>query len=145
MEAISFHGSTLPASQPSTHGMTSQRELSLIGPVKTPERVPAHLVSLCRSSGEAVLLAIRYGKKSQRQAANSIGMEPAQLSRIVTGSAHMPADLAVAFAHAVGNWGWSQWCAHSVGMDLVARTESPEERLYRLESENAELRARAAA
>lgn len=122
-----------------------QRELALLGPVRIPERVPAHLVSLCRSSGEAVLLAIRYGKKSQRQVAHTIGMEPAQLSRIVTGSAHMPADLAVSFAHAVGNWGWSQWCAHSVGMDLVARTESPEERLFRLESENAELRARAAA
>lgn len=112
--------------------------------VKSPERVPAHLVSLCRSSGEAVLLAIRYGKKSQRQAAHSIGMEPAQLSRIVTGSAHMPADLAVSFAHAVGNWGWSQWCAHIVGMDLVGRTESPEEKMARLEAENAELKARTA-
>lgn len=121
-----------------------QKELSLIGPVKHPERVPSHLVGLCRSSGEAVLLAIRYGKKSQRQTAQTIGMEPAQLSRIVTGSAHMPADLAVSFAHAVGNWGWSQWCAHSIGMDLTARNESPEERLARLEAENAELRARAA-
>ena len=141
----SVHGSTLPGSQPSTHGMTRQHELPLLGPVKSPERVPAHLVSLCRSSGEAVLLAIRYGKRTQRQVASSIGMEPAQLSRIVIGNAHMPADLAVAFAHAVGNWGWSQWCAHSVGMDLVTRSESPEERLCRLESENAELRARTAA
>jgi plasmid maintenance system antidote protein VapI len=122
-----------------------QHELALIGPVKRPDRVPAHLVGLCQSSGEAVLLAIRYGKKSQRQVAGIIGMEPAQLSRIVTGGAHMPADLAVVFAHAVGNWGWSQWCAHSVGMDLVARSESPEERMARLEAENAELRARAAA
>ena len=145
MEAISFHGSTLPAGQPSTHGMTSQRELALIGPVKRPERIPAHLVGLCRSSGEAVLLAIRYGKKSQRQVASGIGMEPAQLSRIVTGGAHMPADLAVAFAHAVGNWGWSQWCAHSIGMELVARSESPEEKLARLEAENAELKLQVAA
>lgn len=134
----------LPAVQQSTQGNVMQKELALLGSVKHPERVPAHLVSLCRSSGEAVLLAIRYGKKSQRQVAQSIGMEPAQLSRIVTGGAHMPADLAVEFAHAVGNWGWSQWLAHSVGMELVVRSESPEERLARLEAENAELRARAA-
>ena len=121
-----------------------QREFSLIGPTKRPERVPAHLVSLCRTSGEAVLLAIRYGKKSQRQVANDIGMEPAQLARIVVGNAHMPADKALALAYVVGNWGWQQWVAHSSGHDLVTRQERPEERMARLEAENAELRARAA-
>lgn len=121
-----------------------QRELALFGVVRSPDRIPAHLVSLCRTSGEAVLLAIRYGKKTQRQVASAIGMEPAQLSRIITGGAHMPADLAVDFAHAVGNWGWSQWLAHFIGADLVVRQESPEERVARLEAENAELRARAA-
>lgn len=122
-----------------------QHQLPLIGPVPGMTRVPAHLVSLCRSSGEAVLLAIRYGKKSQRQVAGDIGMEPAQLSRIISGNAHMPADLALTFAHAVKNWGWQQWVAHACGMDLVPRTESPEERMARLEAENAELKARAAA
>jgi len=121
-----------------------QRELSVIGPTKRPERVPAHLVSLCRTSGEAVLLAIRYGKKSQRQVAESIGIEPAQLSRVVLGNAHMPADKGLALAYACGNWGWQQWIAHACGFDLVTRVESPEERVARLEAENAELRARAA-
>jgi plasmid maintenance system antidote protein VapI len=122
-----------------------QRELALLGQVKRPELVSKHLVGLCGTSGEAVLLAIRFGKKSQRQVAGLIGMEPAQLSRIVTGGAHMPADLAVSFAHAVGNWGWSQWCAHSIGMDLVVRSESSEEKMARLEAENIDLKARAAA
>lgn len=121
-----------------------QHEFPLLAPVKRPERVPAHLVSLCRTSGEAVLLAIRYGKKSQRQVAAAIGMEPAQLARIVTGTAHMPADKALALAHVVGNWGWQQWVAHASGFELAPRAESPEERLARLEAENAELRARAA-
>ena len=40
--------------------------------------------------------------------------------------------------------GWSQWLAHSVGMDLVPRTESTEERIFRLEAENAQLRSAAA-
>lgn len=122
-----------------------QHELRLIGPVPGMQRLPAHFVSLCRTSGEAVLFAIRSGKKTQAQVARAIGMEPAQLSRIVTGTAHMPADLAVRFAHAVGNWGWQQWVAHAAGMDLVVRAESQEERLARLESENAEFRMRAAA
>lgn len=118
-----------------------QRELSLIGPVPSVTRVPAHLVSLCKTSGDAVLLAIRYGKKTQRQVADLIGMEPAQLSRIITGSAHMPADLALAFAYAVKNWGWHQWVAHSAGMDMVPRIESPEEKMARLEARVAELEA----
>ncbi|TMN18486.1 helix-turn-helix transcriptional regulator [Pseudoxanthomonas sp. X-1] len=104
-----------------------------------------HLVGLCRTSGDAVLLAIRVAKKSQRQVANDIGMEPAQLSRIISGNAHMPADMALCFARAVRNWGWQQWVAHSCGMDMVPRTESAEEKLARLEAENAELRMRAAA
>jgi len=112
--------------------------------VRAPSRIPAHLISLCQTSGQAVLLAINYSKKSQRQVAGDIGMEPAQLSRIISGNAHMPGDLARNFAHAVGNWGWSQWLAHAIGMDLVPRIESPEERLARLEAENQELRARAA-
>lgn len=123
---------------------TTQRELSLLGLTKSPERVPAHLVALCRASGEAVLLAIRYGKKSQRQVANDIGMEPSQMARIIQGNAHMPADKARVFAYACGNWAWTQWVAFDAGMELVHRQESAEEKLARLENENAELKARAA-
>lgn len=118
-----------------------QKELALLGPVQGISRVPAHLVDLCRTSGEAVLLAIRYGRKSQRQVANDIGMEPAQLSRIVSGNAHMPADSGVTFARSVKNWGWQQWVAHASGMDIVPRTESPEEKMARLEARLAELEA----
>lgn len=125
--------------------MTTQRALPLIGEVPSIQRVPAHLVGLCRTSGDAVLLAIRVAKKSQRQVAADIGMEPAQLSRIISGNAHMPADLALSFASAVKNWGWQQWVAHSCGMDMVPRVESQEEKLMRLEVENAELRMRGAA
>jgi hypothetical protein len=121
-----------------------QNEFRFFGVTKAPERVPAHLVSLCRSSGEAVRLAIQYGKKSVRQVAGDIGMEAAQLSRILCGNAHMPADRALHFAYVVSNWGWQQWVAHNCGMDLVPRHESAEEKLARLEAENAELKARAA-
>ena len=121
-----------------------QRELSLIGTIKSPERIPAHLVALCGSSGDAVLLAIRYGKKSQRQVAGMVGIEPSQLARVICGNAHMPADKARALAYAVGNWGWQQWVAFDCGMDMVPRVESLEEKLARLESENADLRSTAA-
>lgn len=121
-----------------------QREFALLGSAKSPERIPANLIALCRTSGEAVRLAVNYGKRSIRQVADSIGMEAAQLSRIVTGNAHMPADKGVALAYAVGNWGWHQWVAFSAGFELARREESPEERLARLEAENAELRRAAA-
>ena len=118
-----------------------QSELKLIGPVPEIQRVPAHLVSLCQSSGEAVLLAIRYGKRNQSKAATAIDMTPAQMTRIVSGSAHMPADRALAFARYVKNWGWQQWIAHSCGMDMVPRIESPEEKMARLEARVRELEA----
>lgn len=121
-----------------------QREFPLLGVVKRPDRIPAHLVALCHCSAEALRLAMQYGKKSARQVAEAIGMEPAQLSRILCGNAHMPADKAKVFAHFVSNWGWQQWVAFDSGMDLVPRQESAEEKLSRLEAENAELRVRAA-
>ena len=122
-----------------------QNELPLIGSTKRPERVPAHLVALCGTSAEAVRLAMNYGKKSARYVCERIGMEPAQMSRVLCGNAHMPADLAKPFAYAVGNWGWQQWVAFDCGMDIVPRQESAEEKLARLEAENAELRAGRAA
>lgn len=118
-----------------------QNELRLIGPVQGVTRVPAHLVALCHTSGQAVLLALNYGKKSQRQVADDIGMEPAQLSRIIAGNAHMPADKGLIFATSVRNWGWQQWVAHACGMDIVPRAESPEEKMTRLEARVAELEA----
>jgi len=124
--------------------MTTQNEFRFLGAVKSPERIPAHLVSLCRTSGEAVRLAIQYGRKSARQVAMDIGMEVAQMSRILTGNAHMPADKARSFAYSVANWGWQQWVAFDCGLELVQRNESPEEKLARLEAENADLRSRAA-
>lgn len=119
----------------------NQREFPLFAEVPGVQRVRSDYVALCKTSGEAVLLAIRLAGKSQRQVAGEIGMEPAQLSRIVVSNAHMPADLGKRFAQCVGNWGWQQWVAHSCGMDLVPRTESPEERMARLEAENAHYRA----
>ncbi|MFC4727126.1 helix-turn-helix domain-containing protein [Coralloluteibacterium thermophilus] len=121
--------------------MNTQREFPLIAGTRAPERLPAHLVGLCRSSAEALRLAIQYGKKTQAFVADALGMERAQLSRILSGIAHFPADKALEFAYLVGNWGWHQWVAHSCGMDLVPRVETVEERILRLEAENARLRA----
>lgn len=120
-----------------------QRQFPMLGTAKPIERIPAHLVALCTSSAEALRLAMQFGKKSARSVADAIGMEPAQLSRIMSGNAHFPADRAGHFASFVGNWGWQQWIAHSIGMDLVPRQESLEERVMRLEAENQHLRGAA--
>ena len=73
-----------------------QREFALLGSAKSPERIPANLIALCRTSGEAVRLAVNYGKRSIRQVADLIGMEAAQLSRIVTGNAQAANGFALA-------------------------------------------------
>lgn len=117
-----------------------QRQFPMMGFTKPIQRIPPHLIALCSNSAEALRLAMQSGKKSARSVADAIGMEPAQLSRIMSGNAHFPADKALAFAGFVGNWGWQQWVAHTCGMELVPRQESMEERVMRLEAENAHLR-----
>ena len=122
-----------------------QHELPILGPVRGIERAPAHEVALCKTSGQAIGLAILKSGRTASCVADDIGMERAQLSRIIGGSHHFPADKALAFARATHSWAWQQWVSFQCGMDMVPRMESPEERLARLESENAELRARCAA
>lgn len=122
-----------------------QHELPIIGSVRGIERAPAHEVALCKTSGQAIGLAILKSGKTASRVADLIGMERAQLSRIIGGSHHFPADKALDFARATHSWAWQQWVSFQCGMDMVPRVESPEERLARLESENAELRARVAA
>jgi transcriptional regulator with XRE-family HTH domain len=128
----------------STQHNDPQRELPILSLTRKPERIPSHLVALCGSAQEALRLAQQYGKKSQQQVANALGIEKSQWSRILSGLANFPANKARAFAYCVGNWGWQQWVAFDAGMDLVPRSESTEERMARLEAENAELRASAA-
>lgn len=122
-----------------------QNELPLIKAVRGIERAPSHEVALCKTSGQAIGLAILKSGKTASRVADEIGMERAQLSRIMSGTHHFPADRALSFARSTYSWAWQQWVSFQCGMDMVPRTESPEERLARLESENAELRARVAA
>lgn len=121
-----------------------QHELRLICPVRSVERAPAHEIALCKTSGQAIALAILKSGKTASRVADEIGMERAQLSRIVGGSHHFPGDRALDFAHVTHSWAWQQWIAFQCGMDMVPRTESMEEKLARLESENANLRMAAA-
>lgn len=120
---------------------TRQRQMPLLGALRPIQRAPAHLVGLCKTSAEALRLSLQLGKRSQRYVAEYIGMDPAQLSRILAGVAHFPADLAPGLAEATGNTAWTQWVAGTVGCELTARAETLEQRLVRLEVENAELRA----
>lgn len=128
----------------STQHNAVQRTLPILSLTRKPERVPAHLVALCGTQQEALRLAQQYGKKSQQQVANALGIEKSQWSRILSGLANFPANKARAFAYCVGNWGWQQWIAYDAGMELVPRSESMEEKMARLEAENAELKATAA-
>lgn len=120
---------------------TRQRQMPMLGALRPIQRAPAHLVALCKDSAQAVRLALQLGKRSQRHVADMIGLDASQLSRILAGVAHFPADLAGPFAEACGNTAWAQWVAGTVGCELTARAETLEQRLVRLEVENAELRA----
>jgi plasmid maintenance system antidote protein VapI len=127
-----------------TQCMTTQNGFRFLASMKKPVRLPNALVALCKTSGDALSAAMGYGGKKPKQVAAELGMRREQLSRILSGQHFFPADKAVAFAYIVGNWGFQQWVAFDAGMDLVPRSESTEERMARLEAENAELRASAA-
>lgn len=135
---------TVCSLQPSTPAPKGQHDLRLIGPVRGIDRAPVWQVALCKTSGQAVGLAILLSGKSNAQVADELGMERAQLSRIVHGTHHMPADRALRFAQVTHSWAWQQWVALQAGFDLVTRQETPEERVSRLEAEVVALRAAAA-
>lgn len=124
---------------------------------REPELLPMHLVASCNSTAEALLLAVRMAKvkRTDSALAGRLGYSRSHWSEILKGKAvdsegnpkkpkFFDMDKADDFARLVGNYGLQQWIALRIGKQLVRRQETQEERMARLEAENAELRAKAA-
>lgn len=118
--------------------------LRALGSMREPVEIPAWMIAQCQTFGDAVALSLQFGKKTLDRAAGSIGMSKSHLCEVTKNRKHFPMGKARDFAYYVGNMAIQQWVAHDMGLRLVQRPETGDEKLARLEAENAELKARAA-
>jgi hypothetical protein len=119
--------------------------LRTLSVMRDPVELPQWMIEGCATFGDAVALSMQHGKKTLDRTADAIGMQKGQLCEITKNAKHFPNGKARDFAYFVGNLAVQQWIAWDAGYTLAKRPESSDERLHRLEAENAELRTRASA
>lgn len=100
--------------------MKPQREMPLMGTVKKGFReVPMQLVMACQSRRDALRLCVALSGLKHAYIAESIGMKPAQFSKILSGQAHLSEDLRDALQDTCGNEALEIYGAWRRGYQLV--------------------------
>ncbi|MCH8505981.1 MAG: hypothetical protein LAT50_16915 [Ectothiorhodospiraceae bacterium] len=120
---------------------STQREMALLGSVKPIEDVPMALVTRCRTARDALRLCVQYSGAKHAYIAESLGMGPAQFSKIMSGSAHLDEDLREPMMQVCGNRAPLQWMAWRMGRKLVVDDRADE--IARLERQLTELKGAA--
>ena len=118
---------------------TSQREMPILGPTQRIEDVPAELVSRCQTARDALRLCVQYSGLKHAYIAESLGMGPAQFSKIMSGQAHLDEDLRIDLMNICHNRAPLQWAAWKMGRRLVV--DDREEERQRLRQRLMELEA----
>lgn len=111
---------------------------------REPVELPQWEIESLLTFGDAVAHAMQRGKKTLDRTADAIGMCKSQLCEITKNKKHFPMGKARDFSSYVGNLAIQQWVAWDAGFQLAKRPESTDERLHRLERENAQLRSQVA-
>jgi plasmid maintenance system antidote protein VapI len=110
---------------------------------RDPVELPQWEIESLQTFGDAVAHAMQRGKKTLDRTADAIGMKKSQLCEITKNKKHFPMGKARDFSAYVGNLAVQQWVAWDAGFQLARRPESADEKLVRLERENAALRQQA--
>lgn len=110
---------------------SKQREMPLMGAVKDMERVPMALVRRCHSRLDALRLTVAYSGLKHAYIAESIGMRPAQFSKIMSGQAHLSENKRDALMDACGNEAMEQYGAWVRGYRLERDDKEKELRALR--------------
>lgn len=109
--------------------------------VGKPQPLPDDIVRRCKDAREALLLVIdqRVPKRTEGDVAALIGMSKQHFSKVLLGKGHFPTAKIRALQEVCGNLAFTQYMNMECG--LVARYETDSERIARLESELASVRA----
>lgn len=102
----------------------NQREMRLFGDVKRSEEVPLSVVLKCQSARDALRLTVQWSGLKHAYIAESIGMRPAQFSKILSGIGHLDEDKRQELMDVCGNEAMLQWEAYTRGYLLQRRDPS---------------------
>ena len=114
-----------------------QQEMRIIGTVPALDLVDEGLIERCESFQQALAMsrAMARRKPTDGVLADQIGVLPCVWSRIQNKPknrpAYMPEDAYKTVCESLGNVGLVQWLASQVGMSLVPKHETREQKLRR--------------
>lgn len=114
-----------------------QQEMRIIGTVPPLDLVDEGLIERCESFQQALAMsrAMARRKPTDGVLADQIGVLPCVWSRIQNKPknrpAYMPEDAYKTVCESLGNVGLVQWLASQVGMSLVPKHETREQKLRR--------------
>ena len=122
-----------------------QLSLPLIAEIPRPRFLPDAVIANLQDYSDAVRLCIssRVRRMSEAEIANCLGFSAPHLSKVKAGRGYLTTDQALVLQHLCSNWAIRQYDEFR-RQQLAEMTETPAEKIARLEAENLELRRRAA-
>jgi len=123
-----------------------QLSLPLISEIPRPRFLDDALIANLDDYSDAVRLCInsRLRRMSEAEIANCLGFSAPHLAKVKAGRGYLTTDQALVLQHLCSNWAIRQY-DESRRQQLAEMTETPSEKLARLEAEVAELKRRRAA
>lgn len=123
-----------------------QYSLPLISEIPKPRYLDDALVTDCQDYGAAVRLCIgeRIRRMSEAEIAECLGFKPPHLSKVKQGRGYLTADQEVILQYLCSNWSIRQY--QEMRADQMAElTESPADKIVRLERQIQDMKGRRAA
>jgi len=123
-----------------------QYSLPLLSEVPKPMFLDDVLIQSCNDYGAAVRLCLdkRLRRISESEIAACLGFKPPHLTKVKNGQGYLTSDQEVILQYLCSNWSIRQYCESRERM-MAEITESPAEKIVRLEREIQSLKGRRAA
>lgn len=132
--------------------LSYQHELRLLGEVRRPAQVAESIIADLPTFRSALRYAVNHSGLVQCEIALACGIDPGEFSRMLRDpragrgrAREFPSEKLATFCRVTNSKAPVQWMAQQVGDQLVPwRQETAEQRIARLEAENAALKLRVA-
>lgn len=116
---------------------TSQREIRLLGEVRSPDYVEMKLLAQCETLLQAIHLCVQLSRYKHYTVADKLGIDRGHWSRMMQDQAHFPTNKLAALMQLCGNYAPLQWLAKATGQEIAI--DQRELRRQQLRRELAEL------